>query len=76
MIQVSSREDFMTYINVTLLPMTFPTHTITGRGLSWREKLFAQDQVSFRFGPIRIRQLRVKPGFKILQHFSWVKLNI
>jgi hypothetical protein len=56
------REDVMTFLSQTLIPNLFPENDYSGQALSWRYKLFSLDGVSFRLGPVRVRQIRVNPG--------------
>ena len=57
--QISSREDVMRYMNETLMNSAFPWTDISGNELPWRQRLFASDGVSFRVGPVRVRQVRM-----------------
>ena len=51
----------MLYMNQTLLTSAFPWTDMVGNELSWQQRLYTSDGVSFRVGPVRVRQVRMPP---------------
>ncbi|KAK3583595.1 hypothetical protein CHS0354_039414 [Potamilus streckersoni] len=60
--QIQSKEDFFTWLNKTAFPCLFPERTPSGQELHWREREFIAGFGSYRLGPPRLRQLRVREG--------------
>nr|KAG5713885.1 hypothetical protein BaRGS_024512 [Batillaria attramentaria] len=56
---IGKREDVMEWLDKTLLTTLFPWTNLIGQELDWKRRLFASDFVSFRVGPVRVRQLRM-----------------
>ncbi|XP_077976290.1 polycystin family receptor for egg jelly-like isoform X1 [Styela clava] len=57
---VNSVEYFWRFMNVTLLPNLYPVAWYNGDPKTWRERSFLVDEQSYRVGPARMRQVRVK----------------
>ena len=49
----------------SLLTNYFAESDVNGNNIHWRERLFMADRVSYRFGPMRLRQLRVQSGERL-----------
>ena len=49
----------MLYMNQTLLTSAFPWADMVGNELPWQQRLYTSDGVSFRVGPVRVRQVRM-----------------
>ena len=64
-LQVTSVEYFWRFVNVTLLPNLYPTRWYNGDKKGWRDRNFLTDGQSFRVGPARLRQIRMKEGEKL-----------
>ena len=60
--QVVSTKDLWTYMDRDLVPSIHSTFKYNGDSKTWRERVFLADDVSYRVGPMRLRQLRLKPG--------------
>ncbi|CAC5383753.1 PKD1L2 [Mytilus coruscus] len=56
--QVKTASNLYVWINETLIPFLFPRYHTIGDQLSADKRLYVQDQVNFRVGPMRLRQLR------------------
>ena len=56
-------------MNETLMTSAFPWTDMVGNELPWRQRLFTSDGVSFRVGPVRVRQVRM-PHCKYMFLFS------
>ncbi|XP_063447743.1 polycystin-2-like protein 2 [Mytilus trossulus] len=56
--QVTSSASLYTWIDETLIPFLFPRYHSNGDQLKVNRRLYIQDQVNFRVGPMRLRQLR------------------
>ncbi|XP_070188678.1 polycystin-1-like protein 2 [Littorina saxatilis] len=67
---ISKREDVYTYMKDTLKVSAFPWTDILGEELHWRQRLYASDRVSFRVGPVRVRQVRM-PQEESLKVTRW-----
>ncbi|XP_077980091.1 polycystin-1-like protein 2 [Glandiceps talaboti] len=50
------------WIEASLIPGLYAKMYYTGEEMHWRHKRFIKNRESYRVGPARIRQLRVKPG--------------
>ncbi len=46
----------------TLVPGLYADSWYNGKLATWRERRYLSDRQSFRVGPARLRQLRIKPG--------------
>ncbi|ESP00683.1 hypothetical protein LOTGIDRAFT_157972 [Lottia gigantea] len=58
--KIQNRTHFMAWTEKNLFPFAFATYDFNGDVLDWRRKLYFFDLVSFRVGPVRIRQIRIK----------------
>ncbi|XP_076075491.1 location of vulva defective 1-like isoform X2 [Mytilus galloprovincialis] len=56
--QVTTASNLYTWIDDTLIPFLFPRYDNNGDQLKANRRLYVQDQVNFRVGPMRLRQLR------------------
>ncbi|XP_071131885.1 uncharacterized protein [Mytilus edulis] len=56
--QVKTASNLYTWIDETLIPFLFPRYHTNGDQLKADKRLYVQDQVNFRVGPMRLRQLR------------------
>ena len=61
-IKVISTDSLYRYFDETLVPFIFPRYSVTGDLLNAYERLHVEDQINFRVGSLRLRQLRVKEG--------------
>ena len=69
-LQIKSINGFFDWFNNSAIMRLFPEEDVNGDRLHWRERQFITGGASFRLGPPRLRQLRVKKGitlFDILQ---------
>jgi len=62
LLQVQSAADFYTWLNYTLIPFVFPKQSVDGTNLPAYYRQYLQDQVNFRVGPLRLRQVRTTEG--------------
>ena len=62
MLQIRSINDYYEWLNNTAIQRLFPENDINGDRLHWRQRQFITGEASFRLGPPRLRQLRVKKG--------------
>ena len=53
---------FWLWLNTTVLRAMYNIERYNGALTTRRERRYLTDQVSFRVGPARVRQLRIKPG--------------
>ncbi|CAG2251689.1 PKD1L2 [Mytilus edulis] len=56
--QVTTASNLYTWINETLITFLFPRYHSNGVQLKANRRLYVKDQVNFRVGPMRLRQLR------------------
>ncbi|CAG2234855.1 PKD1L2 [Mytilus edulis] len=56
--QVKTTSDLYSWLDQTLIPFLFPQNRDNGYQLNSNERLFVQDEVNFRVGPMRLRQVR------------------
>ncbi|CAG2212910.1 PKD1L2 [Mytilus edulis] len=56
--QVTTASNLYTWIDETLIPFLFPQYHSNGDQLQANRRLYVHDQVNFRVGPMRLRQLR------------------
>ncbi|XP_063447140.1 polycystin-1-like protein 2 [Mytilus trossulus] len=56
--QVTTASNIYTWINETLITFLFPRYHSNGVQLKANRRLYVKDQVNFRVGPMRLRQLR------------------
>ena len=47
------------YVKETLISSAFPWTDMVGNELPWQQRLYTSDGVSFRVGPVRVRQVRM-----------------
>lgn len=59
--QVSSIDDFWTWVNTTVRTDLYPKTWSNGEKLNWRDRAFLKDGYSFRVGPARVRLQRGDP---------------
>ncbi|XP_076816222.1 uncharacterized protein LOC143462076 isoform X1 [Clavelina lepadiformis] len=71
---LQSANDLFDYIENSLLPALYPTHKYNGDVKLWRDRIFVSDDVNYRVGPSRLRQLRMKPSAcltdQVLAHYK------
>ncbi|CAC5388020.1 PKD1L2 [Mytilus coruscus] len=56
--QVKTASNLYVWIDETLIPFLFPRYHTNGDQVNADKRLYVQDQVNFRVGPMRLRQLR------------------
>ncbi|CAC5416734.1 PKD1L2 [Mytilus coruscus] len=56
--QVTTASSLYVWINETLIPFLFPRYHTNGDRLNAHRRLYVQDQVNFRVGPMRLRHVR------------------
>ncbi|XP_076075499.1 polycystin-1-like protein 2 [Mytilus galloprovincialis] len=56
--QVTTASNLYVWIDDTLIPFLFPRYHSNGDQLNADRRLYVQDNVNFRVGPLRLRQLR------------------
>ena len=59
---MKSASDLYVWLDHTLIPFMFPMLSANGEKLKAYQRLYIDDEVNFRVGPLRLRQLRVKEG--------------
>ncbi|XP_076076044.1 polycystin-1-like protein 2 [Mytilus galloprovincialis] len=59
--QVKTASNLYVWIDETLIPFLFPRYDNNGDQLKANKRLYVHDQVNFRVGPMRLRQLRAVP---------------
>ena len=60
--QVNRTLGLFEWLDRHFIPQYFPENNYKNTSLYWTDKQFVSDLVSFRVGPARIRQIRVKSG--------------
>ena len=60
--QVSDGHKFWSWLETTYIPSVFYMEKYNGDLTTMRERNYTNDMVSFRVGPLRLRQVRVQPG--------------
>ena len=60
--QIKSINSFFEWLNKSAILRLFPEYDEQGEQLHWRERQFIYGGASYRLGPPRLRQLRVKKG--------------
>ncbi|KAL3877870.1 hypothetical protein ACJMK2_035514 [Sinanodonta woodiana] len=68
--EINSTADLFTWLNKTALPSLFPERSLNGQKLHWREREFIAGFGSYRLGPPRLRQLRVKEAEIFIPHLG------
>ena len=61
-LQVSDGHKFWRWLSETALPSVYYMQKYNGDLTTMRERNYTDDMASFRVGPLRLRQVRVKPG--------------
>ena len=64
---------FWTWLEDTALPATFFVNKYNGDYTTMRERNYTDDMVSFRVGPLRLRQVRVKEGIRNIMHYRKIQ---
>lgn len=59
---MKSASDLYVWLDQTLIPFMFPMLSANGEKLKAHQRLYIDDEVNFRVGPLRLRQLRAKEG--------------